>query len=127
MERPNGSHRRHQSDQGTGGKAKHPKGTRPARRKTADRFAVLNAFIDFTMGTLTRNEIAVWLLLYRDTKDGTARTSQADLARRAGVSDRTVRNVLRQLARKRLLRVAHRGGIGRGPSRYRIRPLPPDR
>jgi hypothetical protein len=97
------------------------------RRKTGDRFAVLNAFVDFTLAGLTRNEIAVWLVLYRDTQpDGTARTSQADLARRAGTSDRTVRNVLRGLTGKGLVRIVYRGGIGRGPSRYRIRPLPPD-
>jgi len=99
---------------------------KPARRKTANRFAVLNAFIDFAMGTLTRNEIAVWLVLYRDTKDGTARTSQADMARRAGVSVRTVRNALGGLAKKGLLRVVRLGGIGRGPSTYRVCSLPPD-
>jgi hypothetical protein len=39
---------------------------------------------DFTLSALTRAEIAVCLLLWRDTKsDGTAQTSQADLARRA--------------------------------------------
>ncbi len=76
---------RHQGDQD---KAK----GKPARRRTGDRFAVLNAFVDFTLAGLTRNEIAVWLVLYRDTKpDGTARTSQVDMARRVGKSDRTVR------------------------------------
>jgi hypothetical protein len=101
------------------------KGT-PHNGKTAERFAVLNSFVDFTIAGLSRNEIAVWLVLYRDTKNGTARTSQADMARRIGTSDRTVRNALRQLAEKELLRVAYRGGIGRGPSRYHVRPLPPD-
>ncbi len=94
---------------------------------TGDRFAVLNTFADFTVAGLTRNEIAAWLVLWRDTKpDGTARTSQVDLARRVGVTDRTVRNVLGQLAEKGLLRVVYRGGIGRGASRYRVRPVPPD-
>lgn len=72
------------------------------------------------------NEIAVWLVLYRDTKqDGTARTSQADMARRVGTSDRTVRRALDKLERRGLLKVTYRGGIGRGPSAYRVRPLPP--
>jgi hypothetical protein len=100
----------------------------PARRKAADRFAVLNAFVDFTLAGLTRNEMAVWLMLYRDTKpDGTARTSQADMARRVGTSDRTVRRALDGLKRRGLLKVTYRGGIGRGASVYRVRPLPPDR
>lgn len=53
------------------------------RRQTGNRFGVLNAFLDMTAGALTRAELLTWLILYRDTKaDGTARTSQADLARR---------------------------------------------
>ncbi len=121
MESPNGSQCRHQ---GHPGEAK----GKPARRKAGDRFAMLNAFVDFTLAGLTRNEIAAWLVLYRDTKpDGTARTSQADLARRAGTSDRTIRRALDALKRRGLLKVTYRGGIGRGASAYRVRPLPPDR
>lgn len=120
---PNGANGRPLArHQGHNGKAK----GKPARRK-GDRFAVLNAFVDCTLAGLTRNEIAVWLVLYRDTKpDGTARTSQADLARRAGTSDRTVRRALDGLGRWGLLKVKYRGGIGRGASVYRVRPLPPD-
>ncbi len=97
------------------------------RRRTGDRFATLNAFVDFTLRDLTRNELAVWLLLWRDTKTGTARTGQADLARRAGISDRTVRRAIESLRRRGLLKVTYRGGIGRGASVYHVRPLPPDR
>jgi hypothetical protein len=50
-----------------------------------------------------------------------ARTLQVDLARRVGVTDRTIRNVLGQLVEKGLLRV----GIGRGASRCRVRSAPP--
>lgn len=60
---------------------------RTARRsEAAGRFKVLNTFVDFTLRGLTRNEIAVWLVLYRDTKDGTARTAQSTIADRVGVS-----------------------------------------
>jgi DNA-binding MarR family transcriptional regulator len=84
---------------------------------------LLNAFVDFTLAGLTRNEIAVWLVLYRDTKDGTAGTSQADLARRAGVSDRTIRRALKRLEIAGLLKVVYRGGFRRGLTRYRVCPL----
>ncbi|HVA46159.1 MAG TPA: transcriptional regulator [Pirellulales bacterium] len=95
-----------------------------AKRKTGDRFAILNAFIDFTMGDLDRAEMAVWFALYRDTKpDGLARTSQADLARRAGTTDRTVRRAIASLERRRLLKIVHRGGLQKGASTYRILPL----
>jgi len=113
--------------QGDRSKAKHPKDTPPARRKTAGRFAVLNAFVDFTLAGLNRNEIAVWLVLYRDTKDGTARTGQADIARRAGISPRSVRRGIEGLREKGLVKRTYQGGIGRGASAYRIHPLPPDR
>lgn len=99
---------------------------KPRRGKPGNRFAVLNAFVDFTVADLARNEIAVWLVLYRDTRDGTARTSQADIGRRIGVSGRTVRRAMDRLRRRGLLKVTFRGGIGRGASAYRIRPIPPE-
>jgi hypothetical protein len=105
-----------QTPAGHQGKAK----GKPSRRKTGDRFAMLNVFVDFTLAGLTRNELAVWLVLYRDTKDGTARTSQADLARRAGTSDRTVRRVIAGLEAVGLLKVVYRGGFRRGLSNYRV-------
>ena len=40
----------------------------------------------------------VWLVLYRDTKDGVAKTSQADIARRAGISVRTAQAGSRPIA-----------------------------
>ena len=100
-------------------------GTKPKGRGTAgQRFKVLNAFADFTIAGLDRAEIVVWLLLWRDTKpDGLARTSQADLARRGGISDRTVRRAITHLRRAGLLRVAHQGGFRRGASVYRVLPL----
>lgn len=105
---------------------------RPARRRseptkgspgTADRFRILNGFIDFTLGELRRNEICVWLVLYRDTRGCVASTSQLDIARRAGVSDRTVRRAILRLKQRGLLTVIHKGRIGQGPSSYRVHPL----
>jgi hypothetical protein len=100
---------------GAGGK---PKG------KSGERFAVLNTFVDFALAELSRREIAVWLVLYRDTRDGTARTSYDDLARRAGLNRRNVGRAVRRLETLGLLKVVHRGGLGRGASRYRVRGLP---
>ncbi len=103
------------------------KATRPKqssrRRKAAGRFATLNTFVDFTAGTLRRSEIVVWLILYRDTKDGIARTSQADIARRGGLGRRTVCLAIRRLERRGLLCVVYRGGLNRGASSYRVQAL----
>ena len=121
---PNGSNGRPRAPSPTeaNGEAK----GKPAGRKTGDRFAVLNNFVDFTAGTLTRAEVLVWLVLYRDTKrDGTARTSQADLARRAGVNLATVKRALTGLRRRRLVTRIAKGNLRRGPSVYRVYPLTP--
>lgn len=101
----------------TGGHSK-PK---QSKRATAARFAALNGFVDFSMRGLSGVELGTWLVLYRDTKpDGIAATSQLDIARRIGASDRAVRSAVRQLAKLGLLVVVRRGGLQRGPSRYRV-------
>src|SRR5262249_42752326 len=99
-----------------------PKGTSgTARARSGERFGLLNAFIDFTMADLKPSERAVWLVLFRDTKrDGTARTSERDIARRAGVSDRMVRYALKALERRGLVRIVRRGRLQTGPSSYRV-------
>ncbi len=117
---PNGANGRPARHQGHRGKAK----GKAAGRKAGDRFAVLNAFVDFTMQELSRAEALVWLALFRDTKpDGLARTGQADLARRAGVNIRTVKRTVASLRRLGVLVVVYRGSLRRGPSTYRVRPL----
>ena len=87
---------------------------------------MLNAFVDFALADLSRAEIALWLVLFRDTRDGTARTSYDDLARRAGLNRRTVGRALRQLERRGLVKVVHRGGMRLGVSRYRVFGPPKD-
>jgi hypothetical protein len=106
-------------------------GTKPrqaggkVKGKTAGRFATINAFADFALAELSRAEIASWLLLWRDTKpSGTARTSLDDLARRGGMNRQTVFRALRCLQRQGLVAVVFRGGLNRGPTAYRVRPLP---
>ena len=99
-----------------------PKG-KPDRRRTGDRFELLNRFVDFTAGKLTRSELLVWLTLYRDCRDGTSKTAQADLARRTGASLRSVSLAIGRLERLGLLVVVRRGGLRQGPSTYRLSPL----
>ena len=108
-----------------------PQPTKPkergSRRKKADRFKVLNTFVDFGLVGLKRNEVAVWLVLYRDSRDGIARTGQTDIARRIGASPRTVIRSLSKLESRGLIQIVHRGGLNRGVSAYRVLPgKPPD-
>ena len=91
-------------------------------KQTANRFAVLNAFADCSLPGLSRAELATWLILYRDTRNGTAATAQSDIARRAGLSVRAVGRAVGKLIKKGLLTVVYRGGLNRGRSRYRVEP-----
>jgi hypothetical protein len=106
-----------------------PAGRSPTKgkRSSRGRFQCINAFLDVTMADLDRAALAVWLLLWRDTKpDGLARTAQTDLARRAGCNPRTVRRALAALAAAGLVVVVRQGGLNRGLSVYRVKPLRAD-
>src|SRR4051812_46044500 len=86
-------------------------------RKAPGRFAEINGFVDCSMAHLTPSAVAVWLILWRDTKPGgLARTGQADLARRAGVTERAVRKALAELIAAKLAKVVRRGRAVAGPS-----------
>ena len=104
-----------------------PKGPPAAvKAKAGDRFALLNTFVDFGLAGLSRAEVAVWLVLYRDSRDGTARTSYDDLARRGGLNRRSVGRALRSLEGRGMVKAIRKGGLGRGPSSYRLRGTPKD-
>ena len=100
--------------------------SKPKRRAVrSERFATLNAFVDFGISdaALTPAEALVWLVLFRDVKGtGTARTGQADIARRAGLSIRGVKLALRKLKAKGMVQVVRRGQLNAGPSTYRVLP-----
>jgi hypothetical protein len=100
--------------------------TRGAKRKASSqgRFECINTFIDVTMCRLTAAQRSVWLVLWRDTKpSGVAQTSQADIARRAGITDRAVRKALSALMTMGLVIVTKRGSLQRGCSIYRVAPV----
>lgn len=102
-----------------------PTARRTTKRRVGLRFEMLNAFTDRGMADLSRAELAVWLILYRDTKpDGTARTSLDDLARRGGMDRQTASRAVGRLTRRKMLQVLKRGGLNRGPSVYRVFPYP---
>lgn len=90
---------------------------------TSNRFRELNAYVDRTMEDLPRAEALTWLVLWRDTKDGTAKTSMEDIARRIGATKRAVVTAVDNLKKRGLLTLVVKGGINRGPSIYRVRPV----
>ena len=97
--------------------------TRPVRGR-GERFAILNAFIDFTQAGLKASEVRTWLVLFRDTKavTGIAETGETDIARRSGLCRRAVQLALKSLEAKGLIRVVRRGRLNVGVSAYRVHP-----
>jgi hypothetical protein len=72
------------------------------KRISLERWKVFNDFVDQGVAKLKlRSEIAVYLILFRDTKPtGLARTSLTELARRGGMSERQASRALRSLIRR---------------------------
>lgn len=95
---------------------------------TGQRFAILNAFVDNSLAGLSRVEALTWLVLYRDTRDGTVSTSIESIAARIGASKRATVSAINHLRERGLLIRILKGGINRGPSRYRVVGIgkPPD-
>jgi hypothetical protein len=84
------------------------------RRYTLERFHVLNDFVDHGLADLSRSEVAVYLILFRDTKPtGLARTSLTELARRGGMSERQASRALNRLIDRDAVHVIHRGIRGK--------------
>ncbi|QDV64613.1 helix-turn-helix domain-containing protein [Crateriforma conspicua] len=96
--------------------------TKP-KRQTADRFRVLNAFVDFTASELRRSELLVWLALYRDTREGIATVSQRAIAGRCGIDRKTVERSVASLVARGLLVVVNTGGFRQGSASYRVLPM----
>lgn len=106
------------------GGTSNPKPGKKPTRKRAERFGMLNTFADTALAALTGAEVKVWLILFRDTKadTGTARTGQADIARRAGLTVRGVQKIIVRLEGRGLLRIVRRGRLNAGPTVYRVFP-----
>ena len=92
--------------------------------KHTGRFAVLNAFIDGSMCKLTRSQALTWLVLYRDSRDGIARTSFKDIAGRVGCSPRSAVEAVKKLRELKLVHLTRRGGLNRGANVYRVTAAP---
>jgi len=97
-----------------------PQNLRPA---VVTKILALNQFLDRTARELHPSAALVWVLLLRDERSGTARTAVSDLARRAGVSERTVKRHLSALKACGLLEVVKAGKPDAGPTVYKLRAM----
>jgi predicted DNA-binding transcriptional regulator len=86
------------------------------RRKkvSLERWQVFNDFVDQGLAKLSRSEIAVYLILFRDTKPtGLARTSRSELARRGGISERQASRALQALIRRGKVHIIRKPAVGK--------------
>lgn len=93
---------------------------RSTPKGSGQRFKILNQFVDETMQQLTPRQVAVWLCLFRDSRNGTATAAQAYIAQRCGLQRPTVSTTIGELEALGLVVTIHRGGLNRGLSRYRV-------
>ena len=93
---------------------------RSTSKVSGQRFKMLNDFVDITMQQLTPRQTAVWLRLFRDSRNGTATSEQGYIALRCGLRRPTVSTTIRELEVLGLVVIIYRGGINRGFSRYRV-------
>ena len=89
---------------------------------------LLNRFVDETLIGLEPLTALLWVVLYREARNGVAEISHGQLAEIMGVSDRTICRHIEVLIANRLLRKLKTGGYGRGCNKYQlgIRSLPKD-
>ncbi len=110
------------------GKAPRSLGTQSDRGQgqAKGRWQDLNAFVDGTMRHIDGTSAKVWFALFRDARsNGIAKASNADLARRTGMSVRSVFNARRRLLGLGLIELVRRGSLATGASVYRVFALIP--
>lgn len=93
--------------------------------RAAARFDEINTFLDVTARTLPRAAVLCWLVLWRDSRNGVARTAITDIARRSGCDRRTALRSIKALVNRGLVRVIRRGGLRVGLSIYKVTPVSP--
>ena len=100
---------------GTGGRS-----TAQSPYGVAGRFRLINRFLDKHARNCSPVQAMVWVVLWRDSRDGVAKTSYSRLADRLGVSRATVARAIRLLRDMGYLEVVRRGGDLAGPTLHKI-------
>lgn len=99
---------------------KAPKGHKAA----AGRWQMLNSFIDVGMAQLSKPAACCWFVLFRNARRGFVTIDQKRLAATCGYSTRQARRSLAELIECRFVHLVSRGNQQKGPSRYRLLPVP---
>lgn len=98
-------------------------GKTPERGGTSasERWDTFNTFVRDTMPTLGEATVKVWLRLFSDTKkDGIAWAGGTYLATATGLTRRGVVKAVKELRRRGLVKLVHRGSVNGQPNGYRV-------
>jgi predicted transcriptional regulator len=99
--------------------------SQPTRNPAAaGRFRDLNAFVDTSMADLSRAELATWLALFRNAREGVTQTAIETLSKVTGTSRPHVIKAIGKLCERGLIDRIRTGALNRGASVYRVHPLP---
>lgn len=116
-----------QRDRGAHGKAANAGNAPAATRRSGDRWAAFNSFMDVIAPRLTLAERAVWLVMFRHARDGVVQTSERQLATAARIDKATAGRALRQLVELGLAWPVMKSRSKECTSRYGIHPRPSTR
>lgn len=97
---------------------------RKANRKSPDRWATLNEFVDVIAPAITKTESLVWLLLFRHAKGGVAETSQRTIATALQIQRTSAARALAGLVDCGLVWPVYKSSSRGAPSKYGIHPQP---
>ncbi len=86
-----------------------------------ERWMLINNFIVNSASQLKRSEMLVWLMLFRNSREGTVAMSQRNIAKLTGIRVDNINIAIKGLKQKGLVKVVHQGGYRHGMSRYRLR------
>lgn len=95
-------------------------GNRRGTQGFRDRWAMFNDFVDGGMAGLTRAEMAVWFVIFRDTRNRSTQISMKHISNRAGCSVQSVGAAVKKLCSLKRLKRTVKGSIFGGASRYEI-------
>jgi hypothetical protein len=98
-------------------------GDKPQPRK-GDRWATLNSFVDVIAPRLTLAERAVWLVMFRYSRNGVCDTSERAIATQAAIDKASAGRALRRLVELRLVWALFKSNRKGTSSRYGIHPQP---
>lgn len=90
------------------------------KKKSGDRWARLNTFVDLTMRKITNSETSVWVYLFRHERNGTVDGSVRQIATATGLSIPGAHAALKRLIDRGLVEVLRKSRHHGEASVYRL-------